>query len=259
MGEHFEEMSRALARGTSRRNVLKMMGTAVAAATAASVLRPFRADAQIDCETGLTPCGEQTCCPPNHTCANPSTGQCQCKAGLTPCGDNCCPSGLVCADANTGRCGCNPSIMTFCGNGCCNKTDTCSDPATVTCCCKGQTPCGTSCCNPGVTCLSVAGGICGCPKRTTPCGTGASMICCPAGTACSGNPEQPGCYPATTGQGQGPGYATACSSTCVPCTSGFCPFGPAQCVNGCCTCVQPCDDDCDTGCTEGPINCCITQ
>src|SRR6266542_3779369 len=122
MSEHFEDISRALARGNSRRSVLKMMGAAAAAATAATVLRPFRGDAQTE----------------------------GCQPGLTPCGNRCCPAGLICADATIGRCGCEPSIRTFCGNGCCNKKDTCSDPATVTCCCKGTTPCGTSCCKGGV-------------------------------------------------------------------------------------------------------------
>lgn len=257
MGEHFEEMSRALGRGTSRRGVLKMMGTAVAAATAATVLRPFRGDAQVsDCETGQTPCGE-TCCPQGKACANASTGQCACKAGLTPCGPNCCPRSLICANADTGRCGCNPTIMSFCGDGCCNKTDTCSDPSTVTCCCKGQTPCGTSCCNTGVPCLSVQGGICGCPKATTPCGSGASMICCPRGKACTGTPDQPGCYAATTGQGQGPGYATACSGSCIPCSSGNCANPNQVCVSGCCRCITQCSDpDCDSGCDETALNCC---
>jgi hypothetical protein len=239
MSEHFEEMSRALARGSSRRSVLKMMGVAVATATAATVLRPFRSDAL--CETGSPVCGE-TCCQPNQVCANASTGQCACQAGLTPCGEGCCPKGLICADANTARCGCDPSIRTFCGNGCCNKTDTCSDPATVTCCCKGDTPCGTSCCKSGVACIDVARGLCGCSKGLTPCGSGASLRCCPKGTACPSNLESSGCGLATTGQGQGPGYATQCGCQ-IPCGSG-CPSGMV-CQGGCCKCAAGiCGLDC---------------
>ncbi len=208
-----------------------MIGASAAAATAATVVRPFRAEAQetFTCQPGQTPCGQESCC----------------------------PAGLICADANTGRCGCDPSIRTFCGDGCCNKKDTCSDPETVTCCCKGDTPCGTSCCRKGVACIDQANGLCGCPAGSTPCGAGASLRCCPAGSACTGDQEQPGCSAATFGPGQGPGYATPCSSTCVPCDQNLCPFGPAHCVNGCCTCVQPCDENCTTACTEGPVNCCI--
>src|SRR4051812_40605979 len=146
-----------------------MVGGAVVGATAATVLKPFRAHGQTECPPNKVECSAGCCC----------------KAGLTPCGDNCCPSGLICANAATGRCGCDPSIRTFCGQGCCNKTDTCSDPATVTCCCKGDTPCGTSCCKPGVACINKAQGLCGCPTGTTPCGSGVNLRCCPAGKPCT--------------------------------------------------------------------------
>lgn len=242
MSEHFEDMSRALARGTSRRGVLKMMGAAAAAATAATVLKPFRGDAQITCASNSAPCGE-TCCPPGLVCINASTGQCSCPAGLTQCGQGCCSSGLICADASQQLCGCDPSIRTFCGKGCCNKTDTCSDPATVTCCCKGDTPCGTSCCQGGVACINYSQGLCGCPKGYTPCGSGSTLRCCPKGTACPSNFEGSQCFLATTGPGQGPGYSKHCG--CIACSSGnACPQG-MFCSNGCCQCAGgKCGVDC---------------
>jgi hypothetical protein len=35
-----------------------------------------------------------------------------------------------------------------------------------------------------VACLDRDNGICGCQKGTTPCGSGANLTCCPAGTVC---------------------------------------------------------------------------
>src|SRR5438309_1564534 len=99
MSERFEQLVRASASSVSRRGILKMVGASAAAATAATLLRPFRGSAGIVCFNGFTPCGE-TCCPPDHVCTNASTGACACKAGLTPCADKCCPAGLICADAN---------------------------------------------------------------------------------------------------------------------------------------------------------------
>src|SRR5207244_13127508 len=62
MSERFEQLARASASGVSRRGILKMVGASAAAATAATLLRPFRGSAGIVCFNGFTPCGE-TCCP----------------------------------------------------------------------------------------------------------------------------------------------------------------------------------------------------
>jgi hypothetical protein len=210
MSERFEELTRATASGMSRRGLLKMIGTAVAGATAATVLKPFRGQA-----------------------VAPS----QCAPGLAVCGDGCCGRGEGCINPANATCGCDPSHNVICGGGCCLKGETCSDAASVTCCCKGQTPCGISCCHKGVACIDRAEGLCGCPKGTTSCGSGANLRCCPAGKSCS---TESGCVPALSGyiseRPTGPGYATACGCT-QPCTSPQdCSFTQV-CVNGCCACA----------------------
>jgi hypothetical protein len=235
-GDRFDKLSRDMSGSMPRRGVLKAVGGAIVGAVAASVVGPFRANAQ---ETA------------------------SCQPGQTPCGPSCCNPGLICVNAGTGRCGCDPSIKTFCGGGCCDKNDTCSDPATVTCCCKGDTPCGTSCCKSGVACINKKKGLCGCPAGTTACGTGATMKCCPAGTTCSSGK----CFRATPEEpGFGPGYATPCSTssnrpcTCyTQCPSGQncfgAPFGPGQCIS----CIQTCvSGTCGSGsvCVAG---CCHPQ
>jgi hypothetical protein len=240
MSDRFDELSRTVSGSMPRRGVLKAVGGAVVGAVAATVFGPFRA-------SGVT--GEG------------------CQPGLTPCGAGCCPAGLICADPATARCGCDPSIKTFCGQGCCNKKDTCSDPTTVTCCCKGDTPCGTSCCHGGVACIDKKRGLCGCPAGSTPCGSGATLRCCPAGQRC--NSESSSCVNATTGPGQGPGYATPCLSSGCPKTCSCytqCPPGfkcsnlvPSGCSGPACVpCYSPCGSggDCGGGSAFCADGCC---
>jgi hypothetical protein len=221
----FDELSRELATTPTRRGVLKMIGAALGAAVAATILRPVRGDALVPCKPGLAPCGPEGCCAPGATCLNPSTG----------------------------RCGCDPAGNISCGQGCCKKGETCSDTATVTCCCSGTTPCGTSCCKGGVACINRSKGLCGCPSGTTVCGTGATMRCCPAGQTCSSEQCQPATSPGEPGTG--PGYATPCSAAaCTPCCSSVgCPNAGDICVNGCCRRGPTCS--CAGGfdvCTSGP-------
>jgi hypothetical protein len=155
----FDELSRAMARGMPRRKVLKMALTGLAGGAVAAVLGPGRAAHAIACISGTVPCGT-TCCPPS----------------------------LVCLDPTTETCGCPPGGAT-CGQFCCLRGESCSDPRASCCCPKGSTPCGGSCCAAGVACIDIANGICGCQPKTTPCGSGASLTCCPAGTACPADPS----------------------------------------------------------------------
>jgi hypothetical protein len=169
-GDQFEDLTRKMAKGTSRRGLLKGMGAAAAASVAAAVLKPFRGDAFPGC-----------------------------PAGTSICGHNCCPAGAACAN-----------------------------PSKSCCCAKGQIACGDACCIAGVTCADIANSICGCPKGTTPCGSGANLKCCNKGTACS--PTNATCQPVSTFSTTAstccsdPGKSCSTGSTCCSgvCTSGLC-------------------------------------
>src|SRR5439155_16715352 len=118
-----------MARPTSRRGALKLIGATAAAATAATLLRPFRSGA-VTCPAGSQACG-QGCCPKGGTCTDPATSCC-CPKETTPCGTSCCNSGVACQDRSAGLCGC-PAGTTPCGSG-----------ASLTCCPAGQA-CGAGC------------------------------------------------------------------------------------------------------------------
>lgn len=172
MYERFDGLARAMAAGHSRRSVLKMMGAAAAAATAATVLKPFRSDAV------------------PVTCSGPTNvGPSPCGVRTTPCGPCCCETGIACLDATNGVCGC-PIRSTPCGSACCQKGTACANPSTSTCataavaCTQGQTVCGTGCCSSGQTCVNGA-----CVSSSVCAGQGNecaidSGINCPNNDAC---------------------------------------------------------------------------
>src|SRR5213593_4018248 len=100
MGERFEDLTREFAsQPTSRRAILKILGAALGAVGAATVLRPWRGEAVTcagpttigasPCAAGTTPCGP-CCCNKGVACLHPTNGVCGCPAGTTPCGDACC-------------------------------------------------------------------------------------------------------------------------------------------------------------------------
>jgi hypothetical protein len=128
-GETFERLTRKLANTTSRRQALKVLGGAAAAAVGAAVLKPAgMATAAVSCPSGQQPCGA-ACCPPRYTCSTHDAERaCCCKPGTAPCGPTCCPSGVACVDRTRGRCGC-PAGTTPCGTS-----------TRLTCC-----PAGTAC------------------------------------------------------------------------------------------------------------------
>jgi len=134
-----------------------------------------------------------------------------------------------------------PGGQKVCGTQCCSGV--CSDASHSCCCAPGTTPCGPSCCNAGVACADHARGICGCPAGTTSCGSGLTLTCCAAGTACSSSNAT--CTPVTgtaakkccTGQGLG------CTSD-AECCAGICKNGVCDCALCTRTCGGGCISDC---------------
>jgi hypothetical protein len=229
MSDRFEDLTRQFAGASTRRSLLKGLGVAVVGATAATVLKPFRA----------------------HGVTNT-----ECQPGLAHCGDGCCPAGQQCINPSTGKCACGPANNVACGTGCCPKGDTCSDKTSITCCCPGQTPCGTSCCVGGVACIDRANGFCGCPPGTKACGKGEGTRCCPSTTPCT---QSETCG---TPRSLGKSYATPCAvGGCNPCCSSLgCPNGQV-CSNGCCLAPQgqPCGSgSCGSGQYCDPKGLCQT-
>jgi hypothetical protein len=224
MSHGFDELSRELARPTSRRGVLKMIGGAAAAATAATLVRPFRAEAA--CPSGAPVCGTG-CCAAGETCTDPSSGCC-CASGTTPCGPACCKSGIACVDAASGICGC-PAGYTSCGRG-----------SNLTCCPAGKA-CGSTSCVPasnlsskstakqcggracGTTCWT-----CGGDFNASLCGSSGPFHYCLCGTPTEGGP----CF--CFGSFQCGDFGTCSAST--DCPTGF------KCIPTCCgnQCAPPC-------------------
>ncbi|MCU1451088.1 MAG: hypothetical protein JWP02_3258 [Acidimicrobiales bacterium] len=178
MDERFDDLSRGMADSMPRRGVLKMVGAAVAAAAAATVLKPFRGDAiTTSCPAGTSLCGN-TCC--KGTCSQAATSCC-CDAGQTPCGPGCCAKGVACLNQTTGLCGC-PAGTTPCGSGvnttCCPAGAACSSGCptpqtfgpkskTKTCCAAQGESCDAIPCCPGRGLVCVGGGDGGCMSGAT--------------------------------------------------------------------------------------------
>ena len=156
-GDQFEDLTRKMAKTSTRRGVLKGLGAAAVGGVAAAVLKPFRGDAlTTTCPTGTSKCGN-TCCPAGAACANPAKNCC-CAKGQAVCGDACCVAGVACANVATSTCGC-PKGATPCGSGanlkCCAKGTACS-PTNNTCqpVSTFNTTASTCCKSAGVGCTS---------------------------------------------------------------------------------------------------------
>jgi hypothetical protein len=148
MRARFDDLTQATSGLSSRRGVLRMFGTAAAAATAAAVLKPFRGDGA----SGGPQCGTVTCAK-GQTCSDPAAGLC-CNAGETLCGPACCKSGVACENRSSGICGC-PAGRTPCQSA---GARTCCDPGTA--------------CSPGnATCVKPSGTTSKLSLRTTLNGT----------------------------------------------------------------------------------------
>jgi hypothetical protein len=125
--DRFDELSKALATTTSRRQALKILA-ATAAGGAFSLFGAREARAIGRCRRVGQPCRQDyECC--DFFC-NPARGRCECPPS---------PAAHLCA--KTRRCiFCNPETSTF-------------DPATCTCVCnEGTTPCNGQCCGEGEEC-----------------------------------------------------------------------------------------------------------
>ena len=218
-GHQFDDLTRTLASGTSRRRVLKGIGGA-AAAGAFTLLGMKRSDAAPRCRELGKPCqSDAQCC--DRACTN---FKCACPVGSTACNNVCLVDTTFLTDeGNCGGCGIACSAGETCCNGVCQATET------------DETNCGTCgrVCIPGAVC---AGGECFCPTGTAEChGSCVALtsfqsdrnncgfcgnVCpsggnCISGRCCSGNLV-------TCPAGCSPGQF------CPGCCSGFC-FGDGRC------------------------------
>lgn len=143
--ERFDELSKALAATTSRRQALKILvATAAGGAVSLFGARRARGAAPGRCRrVGVICRQDYECC--DFFC-NPATGRCECPPS---------PAFHVCR--KTRRCiFCDPTTSTF-------------DPETCTCVCtEGTTPCGGQCCGGDQEC----------------CQGQFFSQCCPTGTCC---------------------------------------------------------------------------
>jgi hypothetical protein len=158
-GMRFDDVSRALARGTSRRAVLKGLFAGVAAAAGLRAL-PDSADAAT-----CTPPGPRNFCNFDVECCSGSlcrNGACSCPAGKKICGSGCidesqtcgpsyCPAGFkvcggICKDTSR-----DPQNCGSCGI-VCGPTKTCSNGR---CCPKGTVFCNGTC-KPSTECELIA-------------------------------------------------------------------------------------------------------
>ena len=251
-GHRFDGLTRTLAGGTSRRQVLKLLAGGVAGGLA-GVLGAGNSGAAPRCKRVGQRCHTNAdCCPEqNQTICSATSGQCEaCPAGTALCGGQCvagCTGGLV-LDPTTCTCSCPPGTR-GCGGTC---VDIMSDEQH----CGG---CGGACTVPGSVC---AAGQCACPLGTTYChetgscadlGTdpancGSCGNACPSG-ACAGGACA--CAP----------EATACGGQCVgpcavgevlfrsSCTCGACPASLGTCATaGECQERAQAYDTCQNGC-----------
>jgi hypothetical protein len=149
--DKFDELSRALAKTRTRRQVLKLIG-ATAALGALSLLGGREAAAQGRCKKNGSPCRfDYECC--SFFCP-PGTGRCACPPGASICPKR--------PGRPTERC-------VFCGSNQVLNPDTCECE-----CIAETTPCGDfECCTAGQDCCSF-----------TYYGYEA-FFCCPPGTVCT--------------------------------------------------------------------------
>ncbi len=148
MAYQLDELSKALASGVSRRDVLKRIGAGLTGAVLASVgtrrataapstCAVFCAEvtqsgpANAQCRQACRQCGNDPsllcggfgrpfiCCAPNSSCCFSQTGEFCCPSGTECCGEGCCASGTCC--------------FTQDGPTCCPSGQTCAyDPNTGT-------------------------------------------------------------------------------------------------------------------------------
>ena len=212
----FDDLTKALATSTSRRQALKAFGASVVGGIlglsgidTALAHKPFcrgngsKCNRGSDCCSGY--CANNVCtCPPapacNSACPCPSDSTClngTCCPTSQACNGACCPSGTVCVNG-----ACCPTSQA-CNGTCCPSGTTCVNGA----CCPTSQVCNGTCCPSGTVCVN---GTCAhpctsdadCSSCLSPCGPdidGVHAYCegvptgipcssdsgCPAGTFCT--------------------------------------------------------------------------
>jgi hypothetical protein len=181
MTSTFDDMSKVLASGVSRRDALKLIGGTVggsalaalgigraraAVSSCAAFCANFHGAAHAQCMQTCKQCGSD----PSRLCFNfgpsPSVTCCPGPGPVTCCsGPNgsttCCPSGSNCCFAfATNTTTCCPS-----GTHCCQSFDGTS----TTCCANGAMCCDATCCIAGDVCCSAPGGPFCCTPGTLGC------------------------------------------------------------------------------------------
>ncbi len=181
-GSRFDDLTKVLAAGTSRRRMLNgLLGGAAAGALSLVGLR--RAGASHGRPAGAT-------CIRNEQCASgicdPQTRRCACTPTIS------CPAGQTCGTAEDG-CGGTLECGTCTGTGerCVSGQCVCTPDNAAACTglecgiatnnCDQTVSCGT-CTVAGESCVN---GQCVCTATgQPPCGTGAAAVCCAEGEAC---------------------------------------------------------------------------
>jgi hypothetical protein len=202
-GNRFDEYTKALATGVSRRQVIKALAGGALAAVFGARAAPA-AEAAPTCRVLGESCRtDATCCSGQNLFCQQigETGarRCECETGFTACGGVCvsisCPPG---AQFNPATCSCAcPSGTSACGGACLAACPTGQTRNPTTCAC--ECPSGTELC--GGSCVTLCTG--GSVRNPTTCACE-----CPAGTElCGGN-----CIaPCTGGQTRNP---TTCACEC---------------------------------------------
>jgi len=285
----FDSLTRSLASGSSRRQVLKgLLGLGGAAAAAGSLA------SEADAARRPKPTPVPTC--PGVQTWNGSA--CVCPGGHTKCGPDCCPDGLAeCCDNACcyGTCYgeelCCPSAQEFCpiSGECCPEGSTCCPdygclPPEAECCSVGECPdrdCLTKACSANHLCeylpnctlsddccvadtcyRNVCDAMSGqCSGQILDCSNGGAEVCCSANQACLEN-GLCGCAPQCEGKECGD---DGCWGTC-----GICPLGELcnanQVCQACSVCgtYESCGSDsewgfCGTACIESGGTACLAN
>lgn len=246
-GSRFDDLTKALARGRSRRHILQ----ALAGAVGGGLLALTGRDAAAAPGKGGKPQGR---CPAGYTnCRGKCVilaadeNNCGACAVVCPAGWDCCagacrsPESFLDDVGNCGACGTVCAANELCCAGTCvpNDEDNCGtcgnscDGAEV--CCAGTCTCGT--CADGEVCTGdlLCFGDCGCPGVTQRCG----------GDKCTYCPGEASPDPITC--------ACVCPLTAADCNATTQTFNAAECT---CECNDPATFDCGSLCCDRATESC---
>lgn len=228
MNSLFDDISRSVASGGSRRHVLRMI---LAGAVAAGTFAPVAVGrgggrSRVCCPTDRVCCAG-VCCAPGEICDG--NNRCApvppCDGGRVRCGTICCDPGQTCCERPLG-----PTciqIMDLCGGrigpeACCPQQQCCASDTSLMCCAPGE--------------ICDNGQCAQCPVDSPPCGgvdTSTPTVCCPTSMTCEagqclpicrGAEQRCGtecCLPNECCGGERPENQFCCSGACVPAGGGF--------------------------------------